>query len=323
MHQTHKYKISVIIPVYNVEKYIEKCVESLFNQTFDSIEYIFIVDASPDESYQKILFTLDKYPDKKKDVRFILHDHNKGVAASRAEGIIMATGEYLIHCDPDDFVEPDIYRLLYEKAILSNADIVVCDLAVEYFDHQEIVSYHFKGSPLNYLKEGRKNNFNYANLYNKLIKKSIFDKHKILPYKGCDYGEDLGIIIQVLYYAKRIEWVNIPLYHYCRRQDSITGRFLTYEVFVTRVNLTKSISEFLEKRKMKLLAATLKFNLKTECRQFFRTQEKEDEWFDLFKESHKYILFFPNFSLKERLLWFLALNNRKAYKFFLHKVKKI
>ena len=106
------YKVSIVIPVYNVEKYIERCVRSLFEQTLDDIEYIFVDDCSPDQSVAVLQSTLQDYPNRKESVRIIRHKENKGVAVARNAGINAAQGKYLIHCDSDDWVDANpIIRL--------------------------------------------------------------------------------------------------------------------------------------------------------------------------------------------------------------------
>ena len=123
-------KISIIIPVYKVEKYIERCARSLFEQTLDDIEYLFIDDCSPDKSIEELKDILDEYPHRKSQTIIHRMERNKGQAAVRYWGVKNATGDYLIHCDSDDWVELDMYQQMYNKAIEEDADVVVCDYVV-------------------------------------------------------------------------------------------------------------------------------------------------------------------------------------------------
>ena len=120
-------KVSVVIPIYGVEKYIERCCRSLFEQTLDDIEFLFIDDCTPDNSIEILNNTLLRYPDRKKQIRIIKMSTNSGQAAVRRQGIFEAKGDYIIHCDSDDWVEPDMYKRMWEKALQENLDIVVCD----------------------------------------------------------------------------------------------------------------------------------------------------------------------------------------------------
>ncbi len=117
-----KPKVSVIVPVYKAEKYIHRCLGSLVNQTLHDIEIILVDDGSPDNS-RKIC---DDYAAKDNRIK-VIHKENGGVSSARNAGIKAATGEYSIHCDPDDWVELTAYEKLYNKAKETDADMVVCD----------------------------------------------------------------------------------------------------------------------------------------------------------------------------------------------------
>lgn len=119
-------KVSVGIRVYNAEKYIEKCAESLFSQTLPEMEFIFVDDASPDHSMEILLQTLARFPARKDQVKMIRHERNLGVMAGCKHLLENFSGEYFIFCDPDDTVDSDMYRAMYEKAKRRDADVVHC-----------------------------------------------------------------------------------------------------------------------------------------------------------------------------------------------------
>ena len=108
-------KVSVIVPIYNVEKYIERCLRSLFEQTLDDIEYIFVNDCTPDNSMIILEKILKEYPHRIKQVKIINHEQNQGQAGARTSGMKAMTGEYMIHCDPDDWVELDMYEIMFKR----------------------------------------------------------------------------------------------------------------------------------------------------------------------------------------------------------------
>lgn len=120
-------KVSVIVPVYKAEQWIERCARSLFVQTLEDAEYIFVDDCSPDRSMEVLERVLADFPQRKGQVMIIRHTENRGVSVSRQDGLDAATGEYVIHADPDDWVEPEMLELLYEKAKADDADMVICD----------------------------------------------------------------------------------------------------------------------------------------------------------------------------------------------------
>ena len=115
-------KISVIVPVYKAEHYLARCVDTLLAQTFDDFEVILVDDGSPDNSGA----ICDEYALKDKRVR-VIHQPNAGVSMARQKGLDNARGEYVIHADPDDWVEPDMLKELYAKAKEEDADMVICD----------------------------------------------------------------------------------------------------------------------------------------------------------------------------------------------------
>lgn len=125
-------KVSICIPVYGVEKYIEKCARTLFEQTLHEIEYIFVDDCTPDRSIEILQKVLEEYPHRKAQVKIIHHEKNGGLVAARNTALKHVSGEYVIHCDSDDWVELDMYETMYAKAKETDADMVCCDYIMEY-----------------------------------------------------------------------------------------------------------------------------------------------------------------------------------------------
>ena len=119
-------KVSVIIPVYNVEQYIERCARSLFEQTLDDIEYIFVNDCTPDKSMEVLARVLDDYPARKRQVSIINMPVNGGLPKVRRAGVEAATGDYIIHCDSDDWVDVTMYEKMWKKAVEGEYDMVLC-----------------------------------------------------------------------------------------------------------------------------------------------------------------------------------------------------
>lgn len=121
-------KISVIIPIYNVERFITRCAISLMKQTLkEDVEFIFVDDATPDRSIDLLQEVINQYPERRNQVRLIRHAKNKGLPAARNSGLKVAVGEYIFHCDSDDWLELDMLETLYDVAVKKQADIVWCD----------------------------------------------------------------------------------------------------------------------------------------------------------------------------------------------------
>lgn len=241
-------KVSIIIPVYKVEAYIERCVRSLFSQTLDNLEYIFVDDSSPDKSIDKMLQVLEEYPSRKPQVKIIHHKKNQGVSQSRQDGVDSATGEYIIHCDPDDWVELDMYEHLYNKAKETNADLVLCDFIIESSNHKTNISQ----KPSAYSSEVVQCEL-FQNLYgatwNKLVKRSVIVNSGIKFNKDLSFCEDLYYFTELLNNELSIDYIAKSLYHYLvlSDSDSLIHRY-NNQSFDKDVKLLNLISEKLVNR---------------------------------------------------------------------------
>lgn len=211
------YPISVIVPIYNVERYIEKCARSVFEQTLDNIEILFVDDCSPDNSVKIIKKILEEYPERKSLTRIIHMSSNGGLAAARRRGIIEATGDYIIHLDGDDWVDEDYYKSLYDAAVQTDADIVIGDEVMEYPDK---VITKDNSTPLSSSgKEIMRNWYRYTMgmfCHNKLVRRSIYVENNLLPWEGLNMWEDNGLFARLFYNADKVIQSHGPAYHYNR-----------------------------------------------------------------------------------------------------------
>ena len=305
-------KVSVVIPVYNVEQYIERCLYTLFNQTLNDIEYIFVDDCSPDKSVEMIYEILENYLYRKNQVKVLHHQKNNGVAAARTTGILAATGDYIIHCDPDDYVELTIYEKMYKYAIDKNADIVTCYYWIESPNKINKIRNDYYQTP----QESLMHLFNGCDvvLWDKLVKRSIISQYSIIPYPDIDYCEDLGCTVRILHYAQSIYTIKEPLYHHYRRCDSITTALNKYHVD-SRERCVLKLCDFLEtlnKHKYNLICNRLKFYLKMEYNRVCRINDRD--WFNKYRESHRSILSFDYMPLKSRIVLWFVFQNYYIYK---------
>lgn len=213
-------KVSIIIPVYGVEKYIEKCARSLFEQTLDDIEFLFIDDCTQDRSINVLKRVLEDYPHRQDQVKIHKMERNSGQAAVREWGILNASGDYIINCDSDDWVTHDMYHQMYEKAIEDNADIVVCDYNIS---NGESVLRRIKGcestDKVTMIKRLLLQRDPWS-LCNKLFKRTVCTKDLIFP-KG-NMGEDMVLTTQMLLNGGKVAYIARPLYNYFLNQESIT-----------------------------------------------------------------------------------------------------
>lgn len=214
-----KIKVSVIIPVYNVAQYIEKCARSLFEQTLDSIEYIFVDDCGTDASMDILERIIQEYEGRINNIIILHNSYNLGLAATREIGMKAACGEYLISCDSDDWVEKDIYSVLYTKAHAENSDIVICNFYEHYPTTIKEVGYIPYEEPREFLNSTLSQDIHWS-LCNKLIRTSLIHENNLYAYAGINTWEDVAVSTRACFYAKKISFVNMPLYHYNRQNDS-------------------------------------------------------------------------------------------------------
>ncbi|WP_053111133.1 glycosyltransferase family 2 protein [Thiopseudomonas alkaliphila] len=231
--------ISIIIPVYGVEKYIAKCIKSIKQQVFTSFEAILINDGTKDDSVAIAEQTIAD------DERFIiLHKENGGQGSARNLGLDKASGEYITFIDSDDYVEPRFLQAMYEKIVAENSDVCAC--GVSYVDGAGKVIRLFQNNPIAYKKT---DDYLMANWYisnfmcDKLFKKTIFNRFRFDT--SLRTNEDVYLLFEMLY-GKSITAVNESLYNYLQRPHATSkGAPPTY--IEDRVKVVKKQMEFAKK----------------------------------------------------------------------------
>ena len=205
-------KVSVIVPVYNVEKYLRKCLDSLVNQTFKDYEIIVVNDGSTDTSQDIINEYVSKYSNIK-----AFKKENGGLSSARNAGIIQAIGDYIAFVDSDDYVEIFFLEKMYEKAINTESDVVICDYYAVTEENKQYMHCHKQMSPedkIEYLLSPQM-------VCTKLIKKEIIDKAR---FKENTYYEDLDYCVKILPYINKVSFVDEALYDYYIRSGSIMSQ---------------------------------------------------------------------------------------------------
>lgn len=207
-------KVSVIVPVYNVEKYLEKCLDSLVNQTLKDIEIIIVNDGSPDNSQEII----DKYVKKYSNIK-AYQKENGGLSDARNYGIKLATGDYIAFLDSDDYVRTDMYKKMYEKAVGGNFDMVVCDINYIFENSDEVQrAYSNLKTDTTDIKKVMLNIYPAA--WNKIFKRKLFQTG--IEFKKGVWFEDVEFIYRMLPHVKTIGVIHEPFNQYLQREGSIT-----------------------------------------------------------------------------------------------------
>lgn len=306
-------KVSILVPVYGVEQFIEKCAVSLFEQTFEDIEYIFINDCSMDRSIEKLEGVLEKYPQRKVQVKIINHIHNKGLAGARNTGIENATGDYILHVDSDDYIEKDMVQLMYAKAIDENADIVACDFMLRWISDQKIAKQNIGNNKVDFIQLMLSAS-TMVGLVNKMIRRSLYIKNNIRSFEGINLGEDFITTPRLVYFSNKIVKVNKPLYHYIQTNaNSYTSNLNKKNIDNVIFVLNYLTTFFQEKDDFELYEKAIlqgKINKKIELI-FNSKSDYWDELFGIFPETK---------SVKD--LSFLDFRSKLIYSFINSKSKR-
>ncbi len=219
--------ISVIVPIFNTGLYLEKCIDSIINQTYKSLEIILVNDGSTDQP-PKIC---DSYA--QNDSRIIvIHKHNEGLVKARKDGLKKSTGNYIGYVDGDDWIEPDMYEKLMDIAIVEGADITMCGRYEDTGETSRMINHGirqglYKGNQLyNYVfprmivNEGFFEWGLFPSLWDKLFKRNAIEKYQFSVNENLTMGEDAAAVYPAILNSKRIYVLHECLYHY--RQSSLS-----------------------------------------------------------------------------------------------------
>lgn len=307
-------KVSVIVPVFKVETYIERCVRSLFRQTLQDVEFLFVDDCTPDQSIKILETLIEEYREHIAEMNWVVRMEqmptNGGQATVRRYGMQLVTGDYVIQCDSDDWMEGNMLEEMWHKAVHEGLDVVICDF---YHDKQNQRIY-YKGTRSNDTEsifyEILSARSSWA-LFNKLFNRRLYDKNAIVyPEDGKNMGEDMLLTVQLLYYSKNageIGYISKPLYHYCENQNSITNQNSARQVLMNtlcwKINMY-SLEDFLKKKdyskKAKDSIIFVKYLAKERILPFIDEKKYAVAWRSLFKEINYKILLSPMISRQSK-----------------------
>lgn len=245
-------KISIIIPIYNAEHSLPKMLNSILKQTFCDFEVLLINDGSTDSSGT----ICNNYTSE--DKRFkVIHKKNAGVSAARQTGLENAQGEYIIHADADDWIEPTMLEELYNKAIKENADVVICDFYTNNGNIEKYVKQQPNGLDHISILHGLFQQL-HGSCWNKLVSRICYNKYSIKFTAGINHCEDLLTWIQLYQYPIKTAYLPKAFYHYIMNDNSITHNF-THQTYEMRCMFYRELCKSLtingfesDKRRMRL-----------------------------------------------------------------------
>lgn len=321
------YRVSIIIPIYKVEPFIERCAMALLNQDFDSIEYIFINDATPDNSF-KILKDIIKKSPRKEDVRLLENEQNIGLAKTRLRGMLEAQGDFVLNTDSDDWVEPNIVSALFEKISKENTDVAVSDYFVtftnkEYYAKEifkKDIDYNIRNILLGRIR---------PSMWRTLIRREFYLKNKLFP-REINMGEDYDYLLRLFLLTSKISYVPKALYHYVQyNSQSITKLMndssmqdIIKSIHVFRDIIKSADDKYLEELKTMIVFWKKVFVLDKHYTKYFYTVYPEVNKFKYIFSSNGYGIF-QKITLSFMLLRmpFITRLIYRSYRWFKNKIK--
>lgn len=261
--------ISIIIPIYNVEKYLDKCIKSIEKQTYQNIEIILVDDGSPDNCGEMC----DKYAQADKRIK-VIHKKNGGLSDARNEGVKISTGKYITFIDSDDYVEEQYIELLYKAIIQNNTEISQCGIN-EVNEEEKLINEIGEKedkvkSTLKMLEELYYGKWENTVVWNKMYKRSLFNDIKFPINK---IHEDEFTTYKILYKIKKVSIIKERLYNYRKNSESITGKKFNSRRLDFLIAIEERLEFFQKNKEVKLYNLTLKCYLEN-IRYFYMCVKK-------------------------------------------------
>lgn len=304
-------KITVIIPCFGVESFIRQCAESLMKQTLQDVEFLFVNDCSKDKSMERLDAVLRKYPERTNQIKILEHRENRGLPAARNTGLKVAVGEYVFHCDGDDWIEPTMLEEMYNEAKKKDADIVWCDYYESYKEH-EVYKKEPGGSCADEAVRNMLSRTMQYNVWNKLVRRSLYIDNKIVFPEGRSMGEDLTMI-KLFAMADKICYLPKAYYHYVKwNTGAMTQVFNQKKLNELKENI-EDLSYFLNNTRPGVLCNEMDYMKLWAKFRFLLTTGKEGAyklWREWFPESNNNIQSLPGANRRIKLLMQMAAKNQ-------------
>lgn len=315
-------KVSVIIPVYGVEKYIERCARSLFEQTLDDMEFIFVDDCTKDNSIQVLEMVITDYPNRKEQIKILHHEHNKGLSHARETGVNAATGEYIAHCDSDDWVEKEMYAELYRSAIAGEYDYVKCSHRKSDGNKTLAIMHPYANSNMS-IHDARHYVYHFCgwnSIWDSLVKKDVYERAD-LEYTDVPMLEDMFVTSQLLNYASSVLLVRKVYYNYFINPDSIC-RVPGANAVINRTRQAKQNLDKIISRSYKIENSNLtkkdivvaKWGVKNILIPIMDDKKNRNIWHEIYPELDWQLLFTSKVSIHNKIRYYSAVFN--FYKYF-------
>lgn len=315
-------EISVITPIYKVEAFIERCARSLLEQSFNDVEFIFVDDSTPDSSIEILTKVIAEYPDRK--VLILHHERNKGLPAARNTGMKVASGNYIYHCDSDDWVERDLLQKMHDAAVAHDADLVYCDFWLSFEKSERYMRNPQYDTIDDVVRKGYLQGAMKFNVWNKLVRRTIYTENDISFPEGHAMGEDmtmirLGALCQTV--------TNVPeaLYHYVKLNTAAYSKTQSEKNLADTLFNVALTADFLMSKDTDTYAKYVGFFKLNTKLPFLLTGRKEDyhRWHEWYPEANGLALSNHELPMRTRILQWMAAKRSwigvKAYYLLIYK----
>lgn len=295
-------KISIIVPVYNTEKYLSRCIDSILLQTFTDFELLLIDDGSKDRSGH----ICDEYAEKDSRVR-VFHKPNEGVSSTRNLGLDKARGQWITFCDSDDWLDESMCEEMYKVIMFEQADIAYCDINMIFKDYSSI----YKAATYSPQKTVFLNNFissTLTSLCNIIVRKSLIEDNKIRCPEDAVYAEDYHMATRLLFFANKICYIDKPLYNYNRVNETSALHTFSPAHYEKECWVNLDIINFFKRNGVyDDCAETLSWKLLKSVQEYVLDKRTYDKFLLIHPDSLKYIWSCPyiNFKIKV-MMWSLS-----------------
>ena len=298
--------VSVIVPVYKVEDYIRECIDSILAQTYPDFELILVDDGSPDSCGR----ICDDYA--KGDNRIkVVHKVNGGISSARNAGLEVAKGEWIMHVDGDDWIEPDMIESLIEAAQVTGADLVFGDF-MKYgpsagYNKLPTWGSDKKKSMSNYLA------YTMTTIWGSIAKRSLYADHSLKSPEGISYCEDFHLIVRLCHFAKKVVNVHRPFYHYRYRPTSIMSNMSRKTEADEQWAYQDTIRFFKEQGVYEDYRKVMSWRVLKSAQELLLDPAGHKRFMELFNDGREFIFSCPFVNRKIKMLaWMLTHNLRPA-----------
>ena len=303
-------EVSIIVPIYNIEQYVGKCIESILAQTYPDFELILVDDGSPDDCGR----ICDEYGERDERIK-VIHKKNGGLTSARNAGLSEAEGEWIMHVDGDDWIEPDMLESLIGAAQVTGADLVFGD----FMKYGPYAGYFKLPTWSGDKRESMSNYIAYmmTTIWGSIAKRSLYIDNSLKSPEGISYCEDFHLIVRLCHFAKKVVNVHRPFYHYRYRPTSIMSNMNRKTEADEQWAYQDTIRFFKEQGVYEDYRKVMSWRVLKSTQEFLLDPAGHKRFMELFNDGREFIFSCPFVNRKIKMLaWMLTHNLRPVVAVF-------